>query len=202
MSPDLPIGYALDYLLWWIAFASLLIHTWCFFRLFPTNRRPRLRLVAGNMLVFGCMIAAVALVAETYLRFLYMGTDSHSVTLTARKWERIHVRRNSVYCRDTEWTPQKPPGVRRIAFVGDSVTYGAGIERVDDRFSNRLQARFDRRSPGTVEILNVAWPGWHTQDQLDYAIARIIPMYDVDEVVLCYFPNDIEPLLPVTEDDN
>jgi len=49
--------------------------------------------------------------------------------------------------------------------------------------------------------MNVAWSGWDTQDQVEF-LARLIPTYEVNELVLCYFPNDIERLLPTTEDFN
>ena len=188
-------GYLGDYLIWWLIYVSLLVHTWCFFKFFPRDRRRRLGLVAGNALVFACMLGLAAAVGETYLRFLSIETDAFGMSLPARRWFALHTQLNSVGCRDVEWTREKPAGVRRIAFVGDSFSYGWGIKRVEDRFPDRLQAEFDHRSPGTVEVMNLAKPGWGTDAQIQ-PIRDIASVYDVDEVVLCHVCNDIESLLP------
>lgn len=190
-------GYLGDYVLWWLIFLSLLVHTWCFFKFFPREKRRKLRLVAGNALIFVCMLAAAALIGESYFRFVSVETDAFGMSLPARRWFASHTKLNSLGCRDEEWTREKPSGVRRVAFVGDSFSYGWGIERVENRFSDRIQAMFDRRSPGTVEVMNVAKPGWDTIAQLQ-PIKDMISVYGVDEIVLCYVANDIEKLLPTS----
>lgn len=192
-------GYLSDYLWWWVALGSLIVHTWCFFRLVPKTWRPRVRLVLGNLLIVACLLTVVGLAAESYLRFLSVATDSYGATLTCKRWHVAYARVNSLGHRDSEWVEEKPPGVRRIAFVGDSFTYGWGIDDVEDRFTNILQQRFDVRSPDRIEVMNVAWGAWDTQQQIRW-IARMIEDYSVDEVVLCYLPNDIEKILPVTKD--
>ncbi len=194
-------GYLLDYLVAWALFLSLLVHTLCFFRLFPRRRFRRTGLVLGNGMVFACLLGLVALGAESYLRFVHVATDSFGMSLPARRWFALYTQLNSLGCRDHEWSPEKPPGVRRIAFVGDSFVYGWGIEKPQDRFSDRIQAMFDRRAPGTTEVLNVAKPGWDTGAQLQ-PVADMIEVYGVDEVVLGYVPNDIEKLLGTRRDFN
>jgi len=191
-------GYLLDYVLWWVLFLSLVAHTWCFFRFFPSQASPKAALVLGNLFVFFCFTGAVALVGESYFRFVAVRTDSFGMSLPAQRWFAIHTRLNSLGFRDDEWSPDKPMGVRRIAFVGDSFTYGWGIEKPEDRFSDIITARLNSRGPGGVEGMNVAKPGWGTQDQIE-PIGRMIRDFHVDEVVLCYVPNDIELLLPRSE---
>ncbi len=192
-------GYLGDYLLFWALFLSLLANTWCFFRLLPPPKRPRLRLVAGNILVFTCLLGFVSLAIESQLRFVSVYTDAFGMSLPAKRWFALNTQLNSLGCRDREWTVEKPAGTRRIAFVGDSYTYGWGVERVEDRFPDLIQARFDSASPGRVEVMNVAKPGWDTSAELT-PIADMIARYGVDEIVLCYVPNDIEKLLPRTPD--
>jgi hypothetical protein len=155
--------------------------------------------LVGNSLVLACLLGAVSLAAESYYRFVCVEIDSFGMSLPARRWFALHTKLNSLGCRDVEWTREKPEGVRRIALVGDSFTYGWGIERVEDRFSDRVQVRFDETAPGTVEVLNVAKPGWGTGDQLQ-PIRDMVERFGVDEVVLCYVPNDIEALLPRSAD--
>jgi hypothetical protein len=192
-------GYMFDYIVWWLLLLSLLIHTWCFFRFFPRDRLRKIGLVLGNALVFLCMSGILAMAAESYLRFVAVHTDAFGMSLPAQRWFALHTRLNSLGCRDEEWSIDKPPGIRRIAFVGDSFLYGWGIERVADRFTDRLQGMFDKHGPGRVQIMNVAKPGWGTGDQIQ-PIRDMIDVYGADEIVLCYVPNDIEKLIQRTED--
>lgn len=194
-------GYLSDYLLWWALFFSLLIHTWCFFKFFPRKKYPRCGLILGNALVFLSMMGCVGIVAESYLRFLSVETDSFGVSLPARRWFVLHTTLNSVGYRDREWSREKSANVKRIAFVGDSFTYGWGIKRVENRFTDLLQAKFDQQLPGKVEVMNVSKPGWDTRSQLQ-PVKEMIEQYDVDEIVLCYVPNDIEGLIPVSKEFN
>jgi len=188
-------GYLTDYMLWWVLFLSLVLHTWCFFKFFPRKRRPKLGLAAGNGLIFLCMLGTAALAGESYFRFVCVETDAFGMSLPARRWFVLHTKLNSLGCRDVEWAVDKPARVRRIALVGDSFTYGWGIRRVEDRFADRIAAKFDRRSPGMYEVMNVAKPGWDSESQL-VAIRDLITWFGVDEIVLCYVANDIDKLLP------
>lgn len=192
-------GYLSDYLLWWGLLLSIVVHTWCFFKFFPRTRHRRSALVVGNGLIFLCLIGLAGIIGETYYRYVCMETDSFGVSLPARRWFAFHTSVNSLGCRDDEWTIEKPEGTRRIAFIGDSFTYGWGIESVADRFPNLLHARFAETSPRSVEVLNVAKPGWGTGDQL-IPIEDMVTRYGVDEIVLCYVPNDIEKLIPRSPD--
>ncbi len=192
-------GYLADYILWWLLFLSIIIHTWCFFRYFPKERFRKTALVLGNSLVLMCLLATVALFAESRLRFLTDETDSFGTSLPAKRWFRLYTKFNSFGCRDTEWTLQKPEGVTRVAFVGDSFTYGWGIEEPADRFSDRIQREFESREPGRFEVLNVAKPGWGTGDQIQ-PVRDMIERFQVDEIVLAYVPNDIEKLIPTSEE--
>ncbi len=194
-------GYLFDYLLWWVLLLSLLVHTWCFFKFFPWKSRRKLGLILGNLLLFFCFLGVAAIAGESYLRFVSVRTDAFGVSLPARRWFALHTRLNSLGCRDREWTPAKPAGMRRIAFVGDSFTYGWGIARPQARFPDRIQSLFDARAPQTIEVMNVAKPGWGTIDELR-PIQDMIVRYGVDEIVLCYVANDIEKLLPTADDFN
>ena len=192
-------GYPADYLIWVLLFASLVIHTWCFFKYFARRQRTPWRLVWGNVLIFLCLLGFLALSAETYLRFMYVQTESFGVTLPARKWFALYTDLNSLGCRDVEWTREKPPGVRRIACIGDSFVYGWGVEDPQDRFTGRLQTKFDQRQAHTVEVMNVAKPGWDTGQQIQ-PVKDMIEYYGADEILLGYVANDIENILPIADD--
>ena len=194
-------GYFSDYLLWWLALISLLVHTWCFFRFFPWKRYRWPGLILGNTLVFLSLLGIVAMAGESYSRLVCVETDSFGASLPARRWFALYTKLNSLGYRDFEWAVDKPAGVRRIAFVGDSFTYGWGIERVEDRFTECLQATFKDEFPGAVQTMNLSKPGWGSAAELR-AMQDVVAAYEVNEIVLGYVANDIEPLLPTTEDFN
>lgn len=193
-------GYLLDYAIWWLLFLSLVVHTWCFFRFFPLRLRKS-KLIVGNALVFMCLLGAAALAGESYLRFVAIETDSFGVSLPARRWFAVYTRLNSLGCRDVEWEPNKPEGTRRIAFVGDSFTYGWGIKDPADRFTDLLQAQFESYGAKKTQSMNVAKPGWDTGDEIQ-PVTDLVQSFGADEIVLCHVPNDIERLLPTSSDFN
>jgi hypothetical protein len=69
---------------------------------------------------------------------------------------------NSLGMRDREYATEKPPDTFRIAFVGDSIGSGWGVND-GEAFESILERRLDERSRKAggpaVEILNFAVPG-------------------------------------------
>jgi len=64
-----------------------------------------------------------------------------------------------------------------------------------------IRQKFDHRSDRSVEVMNVAWVDWDTKNE--WQVSRdIIQQYDVDEIVLCYLPNDIDKRIPTNENEN
>ena len=188
-------GYPMDYAWWWIVLASLVVHAWCFFRLTKDRAGHVFRLIAGNALVVVCLLWFAGLIGESYFRFFDMDTHSYGVSLSSKRWYKMHVRFNDLGHRDGPHAESKPDHVRRIAFVGDSFTFGWGIDRPQDRFTDLIRARFDERDPAAVEVFNAAKDGWETGDEME-EIGRLIDRYAVDEIVLCYCLNDIHDVLP------
>ncbi|MEK6677364.1 MAG: SGNH/GDSL hydrolase family protein [Planctomycetota bacterium] len=190
-----PYGYLSDYILWVLLYLSVLVHTWSFFRSTGRRRQHKRGVLAGNSLILACLIGLIAFVSETYLRFFSVALEPFGVSLPARRWFARYAPLNSWGYRDAEWTNKKLKNVRRIAFVGDSFTFGWGIERPENRFSNLIQAKLEGAIPGRVEVLNVSKPGWDTEVELP-AIKEMVDQFGADEIVLGYVFNDIEKLLP------
>lgn len=184
-----PFGYWLDYIVLWLLYLGFVTHAICFFKLFPRERYPRLGLVLGNLFVFGVMLGTIAMIGEIYLRFYSVKTEALGMSLPARRWFALNTSLNDVGCRDEAWSRDKN-GARRIAFVGDSYTYGWGIVDPADRFTDLIETQLAGRTPA-VDVMNVAKPGWGTADQVR-PVNDLIEYYGVDEVVLCYLPNDME----------
>ena len=78
-------------------------------------------------------------------------------------------RTNSYGFFDYEHTLQKPPGVRRIAIFGDSITRGLWLQR-KDRYSTLLQEKLNSQDGGNFEVLNFAVTGYRLTQTFDSAV--------------------------------
>ncbi len=90
--------------------------------------------------------------------------------------------------RDVTRPVETREGLRRIVLLGDSVTFGHGLE-ARDAFPQILE-RSLRGSGRDVEVFNLALPGWSTrQERLAYQ--RIARKYKPNVVVLGVCLNDL-----------
>ncbi len=92
---------------------------------------------------------------------------------------------NSLGFRDPERTLKKTPGVKRVVLLGDSVTWGWGVDN-GVRFSDLLEEEFG----GQVEFLNLGVPGYGTDQQYWNLQARGWD-FDPDLVIHLMVMNDI-----------
>jgi HEAT repeat protein/lysophospholipase L1-like esterase len=90
--------------------------------------------------------------------------------------------------RDRTHAVEKPEGIHRLAFLGDSVTLGAGVGP-DEAYPQVLQRRLDEDGYA-VEVFNVALWGW-TARQQRLAYERLLRKYSPDHVVVATCLNDI-----------
>lgn len=102
-------------------------------------------------------------------------------------WEEVNVDG----LRDRTHGVEKPEGVWRVAFLGDSVTYGDHIA-ARQAYPQVVQARLDHEGRG-VEVFNVALMGWSTRQER-IAYERLLRRYRPDQVVLAVCLNDIPEL--------
>jgi hypothetical protein len=93
---------------------------------------------------------------------------------------------------DQEYAVPKPPGVRRLVFVGDGFTFGVGLS-LEDTFVEQLERRLAdwTGAPYRWEVLNVSAPARNLIAKvhlLELAGLRYRP----DVVVLMYHLNDAQ----------
>ena len=86
--------------------------------------------------------------------------------------------------RDVDHAVEKPPGIKRIVVLGDSVTNGYGVEweRV---FSHILQSQLG----GQIEIINIAAGGLNTPQEV-HLFEQEGLAYNPDLVILNFILND------------
>ncbi len=98
---------------------------------------------------------------------------------------------NSLGLRDREFPAAKPAGTRRILMLGDSITFGWGVDQ-DKTASVVLEQRLKAAGQSDVQVINSGVGNYNTAMEVAYFRdhgAALVP----DVVVLNYFINDGEP---------
>jgi lysophospholipase L1-like esterase len=101
------------------------------------------------------------------------------------------LRISSAGLRDREFERPKPPGVFRIAAIGDSITYANGNAR-QNGWAKRLEAMIAARAPSQglrVEVLNFGIPGYDVT-QVAERLRTVGLSFQPDVVVYGYALND------------
>lgn len=151
------------------------------------RRADRLFLNLTVSLITGIVFLVIG---EFATRFILrdITTTADNGSYFARRWKRT-VRKNSWGLRERNFDLQKPEGVYRIAVVGDSITYGQGIEE-KYRFSNLLEKELNSKKLG-YEVLNFGRPGAETLDHVRL-LNDLVLQVNADFILLQWFTNDVE----------
>jgi hypothetical protein len=159
----------------------------------------------GVRVAFMLVVTALALVGAEYLtrvQYRHARTSRNAGDYIARRAAETPPRVNSLGFRERE-IPPKTPGRYRIAIVGDSFTWGNGLEE-HERTSNLLEQFLGPH----YEVLNFGRPGNNMPEHLD--VLKQALAVAPDFVLLQLYINDFEtpemerprayPLLPESLD--
>lgn len=105
-------------------------------------------------------------------------------------YQKLHT--NGFGFRDEDYqTADKPDGVYRVAFIGDSVTLGYDVD-YDEIFVRRFDAWAKRALPGTkVQALNFGVDGYNSLQIQEMLVAKVLD-YEPDKVVYVMSLNDFD----------
>jgi hypothetical protein len=144
-----------------------------------------------NLLLLAVTLSVTIVAAEFGLRafFAEITTTHDTSTYWGRHWRATQVRLNHLRFREGEFAMQKPPGIYRIAVLGDSFTFGQGISE-EDRFSNRLEVALND-SDRAFEVLNFGRRGAETVDQIRMLEDTVFSV-EPDFILLQWYVNDVE----------
>ncbi|MHC5210614.1 MAG: SGNH/GDSL hydrolase family protein [Planctomycetota bacterium] len=102
---------------------------------------------------------------------------------------------NSLGLRGPETTEAKPAGVKRIACLGDSFTFGYGVDD-DETWPAALQRALDAASAAApvetaqrYEVLNCGVPAYDTEQEVRLLATRIVA-FEPDLVLIGWYLND------------
>jgi lysophospholipase L1-like esterase len=99
----------------------------------------------------------------------------------------VDVEINSDGFRDEEYSPERNQNYR-IAVLGDSLTFGWGVEK-EDTFEVLLEMMLSETRP--TEMINFGHGNYNTQQQVNLFKKKGLK-YNPDKVVVFYFINDAE----------
>lgn len=99
---------------------------------------------------------------------------------------------NSHGHRDDEVPVEKPAGERRILVLGDSVTFGWGVDQGQD-FPARLETLLRQQTGTAWQVINAGVNGYNSEQEATYFATDGI-RFQPDIVVLVYVGNDVEPI--------
>ena len=142
-----------------------------------------------NFLVSFSTLIIIIFLLEIVLQKLQ--TPENSVI--DKDWFKKNVRQNSLGYRDFEYSQERPNNTFRILMLGDSMTFGQGINKTSDTYPKQLEVLLNKGSKQKFEVINIAYPGYNTDSQLyDLYIKGFNSQPDM--VFLGYYHNDIPKL--------
>jgi len=141
------------------------------------------------LLALGSTFVAVVL-AESALRAFDIGSPRPTGYAPVNTFNRAKVAKNSRGYRDYERSERKRPDVRRLLALGDSFTWGVGVE-FEDAYPQRIERGLSRRRQEIWEVVNLALPGMNTVDEASQ-LAQEGMAYEPDVVLVGYVLNDSE----------
>jgi lysophospholipase L1-like esterase len=105
-------------------------------------------------------------------------------------WGDVPVEINAKGLRGPELDYEKPAGVRRILYLGDSVTFGFKLASHAQTFPYLAEPILERGIGGEIETINAGVGGYSPWQQRRFLETEGI-RYDPDLVVLCFVLNDV-----------
>lgn len=136
--------------------------------------------------------ADMMLICEPGKEYEFRLKPNHSGSNVLSGWT-WRLTTNSRGFRGREIDPKKAANVFRIVFVGDSVTFGVGVED-EEVFPRLLEKRLNGGavSGRKVECVNLGVPGYNTTQEY-WLLREQFDEEEPDLVVLVCRPNDAEP---------
>lgn len=182
--------YFLGDFYYYILINFLLFSVFIFYLTISKKVATRKRAIFASVLFSFFIFFAVFSFFEAYFRYVYDDSDGLGFLKVSKKWDQRHVVYNSDFSRDRHFTYEKKENEIRIAAIGDSLTFGAGIKNVNDRFTNLLEAKLNAAGKN-VSVYNFGVPGVDTEEEIDMYRNKV-KAFNPDIIVWQYYLNDIQ----------
>jgi len=142
-----------------------------------------------NLAIFTLSLIISLVLIEGVL--IFISTDGNDNYERIKEFHEKHIRYNKHGYRDYEYSLKKPEGIFRILVLGDSQTFGQGINDLKDIWVKKLESQLQKNgSNESIEVLNISGPGWNSDTHL-YELFKNGFKFNPDLVILAYGLNDI-----------
>ena len=142
-----------------------------------------------NLAIFSLSLTILLVLIEGVL--IFISTDGKDNYERTKEFHQRHIQYNKHGYRDYEYNLKKPDGIFRILVLGDSQTFGQGINELKDTWVKKLESQLQKKANNTrIEVLNISRPGWNS-DTLLYELFKNGFKFNPDLVILAYGLNDI-----------
>jgi len=88
----------------------------------------------------------------------------------------------------TYYPPERAPDTFRIVLLGDSMSFGFGVD-YEQSWAYRLEQGLNRVASRRIELLNFSVPGFNTYMEYE-SYRQLAVRYRPDHVLVGYYPND------------
>jgi lysophospholipase L1-like esterase len=105
-------------------------------------------------------------------------------------WGGVKVEINSKGLRGPALDYAKPPGVKRVLYLGDSVTFGYGLGSYEETFPFLVERRLQKHLREGIQTVNAGVDGYGSWQERIYLVQEGI-RYSPDLVVVCFVLNDV-----------
>jgi lysophospholipase L1-like esterase len=129
-----------------------------------------------------------AMFIEDEQLYLVRMPDHQGYTWGNGRWIACHI--NALGLRGEDLPPARDPEEVRVLCLGDSFTFGSGVEE-DESWPLKLQAQLGEPGSSGVRVLNGGANGWDTGWQRLYLEVRGLADVDPDVVVVGWNWNDL-----------
>jgi len=99
---------------------------------------------------------------------------------------------NSKGLRDAEHYYEKPAGIKRIEFFGDSFTWGYGVNETD-RYVNVFSQELEKKLPYQYETINFGTTGYGTDQE--YLMLRTKGFQYSPDIIILAYHNDLSDVI-------
>jgi len=139
-------------------------------------------------------LVVIFLVLEAVLRIIFPPTTllppNYNGNVETSEYNML-IKTNSIGLRgDREYATDKPAGTVRILAVGDSFTFGTGVNN-SDTWAQHLENKLNAAGGKQYQVMNAGKPGIGPGVYFTN-VKNLAKKYDVDFVVIGFFVNDLK----------
>lgn len=157
--------------------------------MFTVRRRPPKRRKTPEAVVWGVAVLAVLLCVEGAARLLYKKPWLETLLEQQLRAPYPAPKLNEFGLRDGPVLPRRGSRETRLLILGDSFTYGSGMQDAGKTFPRLLEGALSRDLGRPVHVLNGGLPGSIPRDWADL-LDKVGPRYEPDAIVAVFFMRD------------